>query len=123
MIGLRYDHLHLMVDDMDAAVRWFVERLGGVAAGGVPSGERPRLNVDVGGIRLFISPRAGGEAAAAPGVMDHLAFVVADLDAAVAALTAAGVKILAPIVESRPGVRAAFVEGPSGIRIELLHRA
>jgi lactoylglutathione lyase len=126
MIGLRFDHVHLMADDMEATARWFVERLGGQAAGGVTIGERQRRDVDVGGIRLFISPRVPNEAAgdaAARGAVDHLAFAVVDIDAAMAALTAAGVTIVKPIFESRPGVRAAFVEGPDGIRIELLCRA
>ncbi len=58
--------------------------------------------------------------------VNHIAFAVGsvdDVDAAVARLVSLGVRVLDEAVTTRPGVRAAFFEGPEGIRIEVMHRA
>ena len=125
-IECRFDHIHVMTRDVAAAGDWFRDFLGGRIVGRVESAERPRIDVDLGGVRLFISPysaSAGGISSSdhRPG-MDHVAFVVDDVDAAVAELSARGVIVLDQPFDSRPGVRAAFLQGPDNIRIELLKR-
>jgi lactoylglutathione lyase len=123
-IECRFDHIHVMAGDVATTAEWFRDFLGGQIVNKVESAERPRMDVDLGGIRLFVSPYAKAAPGAVdrrPGV-DHLAFHVADVDGAVAELSGRGVVVLDPPFDSRPGVRAAFLQGPDGIRIELLNR-
>jgi catechol 2,3-dioxygenase-like lactoylglutathione lyase family enzyme len=54
-------------------------------------------------------------------VIDHLGFSVADLDAALARLRAAGVKVTAEPRSIADGqIKSAFIEGPDQVAIELL---
>ena len=59
-------------------------------------------------------------ATAAP--IDHLFFAVTNLDQAVSGMIAKGVVVISGPFVARPGVTAAFIQGPDGLKIELLHR-
>jgi len=54
--------------------------------------------------------------------MEHLGLAVGDLDAAIADLSAKGVKLVSGPAEPRPGVRIAFFAMPDGVRVELIER-
>jgi lactoylglutathione lyase len=124
----RLDHLHIFTDDPLKTAMWFSDIFGGELLHSRQSDGRPRVDVKFGGVFLYISrPPAGAhpapnDAARRRGV-DHIAFAVADVDAAVNNLASQGVCILNPPATTRPGVRAAFIQGPEGILIEIMHRA
>jgi len=124
MIECRYDHIHLMVGDPEGAAAWFCDHLGGQIVGRVASLDRPRIDVDLGGVRLFLSPYPGEGASSSERKrgIDHIAFAVADVDRAAEVLSGRGVVILEPPSSSRPGTRTVFLQGPDNIRIELLKR-
>lgn len=144
-IAARLDHAGLAVADLEAAAAWFCDVFGlvpelslkvdaidlsiemlihpsfgyriellhrpGTGATGAAAGARP------GG-----KPANPAEAALRAGY-GHVAFDVADLDAAWDRAVARGARpVMPPCPAPEPGVRMAFVADPEGNLIELLHR-
>lgn len=110
---LPYDHVHLNVPDAAAASTWYEKNFGGKRITEAPN------RIMFGSTRLMFliakdaKPSAGG-------AIDHLGFSVADLDAKMKELEAAGVKIATP-ARDVPGLfKLAFVEDPWGTRIEVV---
>lgn len=105
-------HVSINVDDVDTAVAFYVERLGLS-----PRTDRPDFGfggawLDVGGqqVHLIEAPAPGDRG-------QHFALQVADLDATLAELRAAGVEVsdASPVGTGRQ----AFLHDPSGNLIEL----
>ena len=137
----RFDHVTVVVRDMDAAKRFFAllgfehERTVVITGDvfsrymGVPgidaehatlvlAGATPRTEVQLLGYRAP-SPRAN------PAVEDlhalgynHVCFAVDDLDAEVRRLRAAGVETRTDVLDFR-GHKLVFLRGPEGITVEL----
>jgi catechol 2,3-dioxygenase-like lactoylglutathione lyase family enzyme len=109
------DHIHLLVPDQAAGVAWYQKYFGGQ-----PMTEAPD-RLMLGDTRLIFLRSANGVAQPSTGsALDHIGFSVADLDAKMKELEAAGVKIVAP-VRDVPGLfKLAFVEDPWGTRIEVV---
>jgi len=110
---LPYDHVHLNVPDAAAASAWYEKNFGGKRITEAPN------RIMFGSTRLMFlvakeaKPSAGG-------AIDHLGFSVADLDAKMKELEAAGVKITTP-ARDVPGLfKLAFVEDPWGTRLEVV---
>jgi glyoxylase I family protein len=135
-IAARLDHAGLAVADLGAAAAWYCDVFGLV----------PELTLKVDAIDLSIEmlihpsfgyriellhrpgtgsdgqPANPAEAALRAGY-GHVAFDVADLDAAWDRAVARGARpVMAPCPAPEPGVRMAFVADPEGNLIELLHR-
>ena len=55
--------------------------------------------------------------------LEHFGFDVDDIDADIARLTAAGVRVVLPITEVTGGTRLAYIEGPDNVLIELVQPA
>ena len=135
-VAARLDHVGLAVTDLAAAAAWFCDVFGLV----------PELTLRVEaldlsiemlvhpgyGYRLELLHRPGSAAARKPGTpgeaalrggYGHVAFDVADLDAAYARAVARGARpVMPPGPSPEPGVRMAFVADLEGNLIELLHR-
>jgi lactoylglutathione lyase len=141
-IAARLDHAGLAVADLEAAAAWFCDVFGLV----------PELTLEVGAIDLSIEmlihpsfgyriellhrPGTGAAAGAHPdgkpagpaeaalrAGYGHVAFDVADLDAAWDRALARGARpVMPPCPSPEAGVRMAFVADPEGNLIELLHR-
>jgi hypothetical protein len=80
----------------------------------------PRGLVQFGDIAIMMVPWPGGGLASTRGyVVDHFAISVSDLDARLARMKVAGVKILEE-VHPWGNMRAAMVEGPDRVAIELV---
>jgi lactoylglutathione lyase len=137
-ITARLDHAGLAVADLEAAAAWFCDVFGLV----------PELTLTVEAVDLSIEmlihpsfgyriellhrpetgdshegkPASPAEAALRAGY-GHVAFDVADLDAAWDRAMARGARpVMPPGPAPEPGVRMAFVADPEGNLIELLHR-
>lgn len=121
---MRYLHTMLRVRDLDAALDFFVAKLGLVESRRTEN-ERGRFTL----VFLRASPDAEAEIEltynwdqrepyATGRFFGHLAFEVDDIHATCAALEAKGVDILRP---PRDG-RMAFVKSPDGHSVELLQR-
>jgi len=118
------DHVHLRSRDAAAAAAFYVDTLAAreVRREGTPLS---RVVLDLGGLTVFIeqAPADLAPAATAPHLgIEHIGLGVADLDATLAALRARGVTVLVDVTVMRPGLRIAFIDGPDGVRIELLER-
>jgi catechol 2,3-dioxygenase-like lactoylglutathione lyase family enzyme len=110
------DHIHLLVPDQAKAVEWYQK-----AFGGQPFAEAPD-RVMFGDTRLIFLRNDKGQPSAGSAI-DHVGFSVADIDATMKTLEAAGAKVVNP-VRDVPGLfKLAFVEDPWGTRIEVVQDA
>ena len=138
---IAFDDLHIAVPDPAAAGEWYVKHLGAssrsqrsgpcevpFAAPSEPLGviRSPAATVRFGEVSLIIYPRQRPGPLVSPRghVVDHIALVVPDLAGALDRLRKSGVKVLE---EGRPfgdsKTRAAMIEGPDSIAIELIEEA
>lgn len=104
-----YDHMHLAASDPQAAAQWYMDHIGGEEVDG--RDERMLL-----GTTRFIWLRADDRRPSQGSVIDHVGFSVADLDAKLRELEAAGATITAP----RRDVQGLF---PLGFVEEALFKA
>jgi catechol 2,3-dioxygenase-like lactoylglutathione lyase family enzyme len=121
-VAVTWDHIHLRSPDPEATAAWLRDILGGeiVHAPG-------RIDVNLGGARIFIAPLEGESAVSPPPPhphqgLDHFGLTVKDIDAVAAEIKAKGVTFTREPTTIRPGVRICFIRGPEGISIELLER-
>lgn len=113
-------HVHLRAPDPAAALAWYVDKVGGTI--GKLKGRIE--GIDYGGVWLLAQR---GEATPSLGhAIDHIGFRPLNVDTVVAGLKAKNVKVT---TEPRPltlpsgtSMRLAFIEGPDGVRIELVQR-
>ncbi len=131
-------HVHLYSDAPLCAADWYVKYLGATsraqrstpcevpfAAPSEPLGviRSPAATVRFGDISLIIYPRQRPGAFVGPShhVVDHIALSVSDISAALKQLRKAGVKVLQePYRFGNSKTRAAMIEGPDAIAIELI---
>jgi catechol 2,3-dioxygenase-like lactoylglutathione lyase family enzyme len=113
-------HVHLRAPEPSAALAWYVDKFGG-SIGKL----KDRIDgIDYGGVWVLVQR---GDATPSQGhSIDHIGFRPLNVDAAVTALKAKNVKVT---TEPRPltlpsgtSMRLAFIEGPDGVRIELVQR-
>ena len=136
----RMDHVGVVVDDLEAAVGFFVElgleRLGG----GSVEGEWVDRIVGLEGVRTdfafvqtpdgngrlelirFHAPAGQGDERDAPANtfgLRHLTFAVDDIDDSVARLQAHGAELIGEVVRYEDMYRLCYLRGPAGIIVEL----
>ena len=118
IIGL--DHANISTTRLRETCAFFVDVLG------LKIGPRPDFGI--GGAWLYVGDRAvlhiveRSEARTPDGALDHFSFAVADFEAALARLDAAGVEYVAMDIPDGFG-RQAFVRDPNGVTVELTWRA
>lgn len=140
-----FQHVHFLSDDPVTTGQWYLKHFGMTSGNPNPSREArthnglqiyPYMGTNLDGVQFFWYPKAFGQgsypaawkgrtAFASPRgrVIDHIAFSVAGLDAAVARLEADGVRVLQRPQPALNGlVRSAFVQAPDGIELELVER-
>ena len=105
-------HVSLNVDDVDAALRFYTDVLGLEARGDRPDFPFGGAWLDVGGQQVHLI-----EGKPPPGLGQHFALLVDDLDATVAELRGRGIEVSDP----RPvgTSRQSFVSDPAGNLNEL----
>ncbi len=116
---LGFHHVHLQSADPDAALRWYAEFIGGVR--GKLKGVLDGLLFD--GVWLLVAKQGEGKPAPTDGrSVDHLGFVMADLDNAMLEISRAGVDVQGPMVpeNARAGSKRAFLVGPDGVLIAVV---
>ena len=107
------DHIHLLVPDQAKGVEWYQKAFGGEKMTEAPD------RLMLGQTRLIFLRNDKGQPSAGSAI-DHIGFSVADLDAKLKELEAAGAKIVNP-ARDVPGLfKLAFVEDPWGTRIEVV---
>ena len=139
----RMEHVGIVVDDLAAAIEFFVDLGLVVQSEWSVEGRWVDRIVGLEGVRAdnammqtpdgdgrleltkFHSPsNQGGDRHApanAPGIR-HVLFSVDDIDAAVAGLRARGAELVGEVVRYQDSYRLCYVRGPEGIIIELAER-
>ena len=126
MSKFTWDHIHLRTPDPEGTAGWFERMLGARVIRTTEQG-KPRIDLEVGGAKVFLAPVAPGSNVNPPPVtpyqgLDHFGLTVSGIDGIVAELEGKGVEFTTKPTTVRPGVRVAFMRGPQGIAIELIDR-
>ena len=125
MAKFTHDHVHLRSPDPEATAQFYERMFGAEVLRTVQQG-KPRVDLDLCGLKVFIAQAAGDEIGAAPTSpylgLDHIGLTVTGIDAAVAELKAKGAEFTMEPTTIRPNVRIAFLRGPQGVAIELVDR-
>ena len=123
LIGLH--HIHLRASDTEQMFTWLLEKFGG---------ERTKLKGRLDAVKysapnfstMWILVQQGPSTPSEGHAVDHIGWRVADLNAKVAELKGKGVKVTS---EPRPlklangtTIYFGYVEGPAGVKIELVQR-
>jgi lactoylglutathione lyase len=121
------DHVHLLSRDPLRAAAWYVDMLGCKMLKEIRSHGAPQIYLSFGDAMLIIRGRRNSEREATdptPGWgVEHFGFrVTGGYDALCEGLKRKDVRFLMEPVDINAGTRAAFVQGPDGVTIELLER-
>ncbi len=127
MTAFSYDHIHLRSPDAEETARWYERMFGAEIIRSVQSDGKPRLDLKLGGVAVFIAQVPEENAVAQPPEpphlgLEHIGLRVDGIDAAVAELKQKGAEFTVEPKTIRPGVRIAFLRGPQNVHIELLDR-
>jgi len=127
MAQFKYDHVHLRSPDPEATAGYYERMFGATVKRSVQSDGRPRVDLDLGGMTIFIAPVLPGRAPSPPAEppslgLEHIGLAVSDIDAVVAELKVKGAEFTVEPRTIRAGVRIAFIRGPEGVHIELVDR-
>jgi lactoylglutathione lyase len=127
MTAFTYDHIHLRSPDAEETARWYERMFGAEIIRSVQSDGKPRLDLKLGGVAVFIAQVPEVDAVAPPPEppylgLEHIGLRVEGIDTAVAELKAKGAEFTVEPKTIRPGVRIAFLRGPQNVHIELLDR-
>lgn len=130
-----FDHVHLVSDDPQAAVGWYVDKFGGKVIRDMVMYGAPQISVVLGTAMLIVrGQRPAERAVEKPGLqwgIDHFGLdVKGDFDAFCTELRSKGVVFarmdpaFAPLdpAEPKSTIRVAIIEAPDGVKIELLQR-
>lgn len=114
-------HIHLRAPDPAVALAWYVDAIGGTLG---------KLKDRIDGINyggIWILAQRGDATPSQGHAIDHIGFRPLNVDSAVTRLKSKSVKVT---TEPRPltlpsgtSMRLAFIEGPDGVRIELVQRS
>ncbi len=139
----RLEHVGIVVNDLPAAIDFFVEL--GLEPGGTAQVEgswvdriialdgtkaelamlrTPDGQGELELVKFHSPPTQGGEPRApsnTPGIR-HLSFLVEDIDAMVAGLQARGGELVGELVQYENSYRLCYVRGPEGIIVELAEK-
>lgn len=127
MTAFTYDHIHLRSPNAEETAQWYERMFGAEIIRSVQSDGRPRLDLNLGGVAVFIAQVPDEHAIAPPPEppylgLEHLGLRVDGIDAVVAELKQKGAEFTVEPKTIRPGVRIAFLRGPQNVHIELLDR-
>jgi lactoylglutathione lyase len=126
MSAFKYDHVHLRSPDPEETARYYEKMFGAEIIRSVQSDGRERIDLDLGGLTVFIAKADPDKVGAPPEPpfqgLEHLGLAVHPIDAAVAELKKKGAEVTREPTTIRPGVRIAFIRGPQNVHIELLDR-
>jgi catechol 2,3-dioxygenase-like lactoylglutathione lyase family enzyme len=139
----RMDHVGVVVDDITAATAFFVELGFTLQGDGSVEGDWVDRIVGLEGVRAkfamvetpegrgrlelieFQTPSAQGGDPQAPANtrgIRHIAFVVDDIDAVVAAARARGAQLVGEVERAGNSYRLCYIRGPEGIIVELAEK-
>jgi len=139
----RMEHVGIVVEDLPAAIEFFVEL--GLEQGGKGEVEgawvgriiglddvkaelamlrAPEGGAEVELVKFHSPPMQSGDPGAPSNVsgLRHLSFLVGDIDAVVDGLRARGTELIGELVRYENSYRLCYVRGPEGIIVELAEK-
>ena len=124
----KFYHLHLLSRDPKATAQYYHKMFDAKIIETVQSDGKPRIDLDLQGLPIFILRAAPEEKipASPPGPylgLDHFGLLVDNLEEVAAELKRRGAEFAVEPHAIRPGVKIAYVRGPENVRIELVERA
>jgi lactoylglutathione lyase len=127
MTAFTYDHIHLRSPNAEETAQWYERMFGAEVIRSIQSDGRSRIDLNLGGVAVFIAQVPDEQAIAPPPAppylgLEHLGLRVEGIDAVVAELKQKGAEFTVEPKTIRPGVRIAFLRGPQDVHIELLDR-
>jgi lactoylglutathione lyase len=126
MSAFKYDHVHLRSPDPEETARFYERMFGAEIIRSVQSDGRERIDLNLGGLTVFIAKADPDKVGAPPEPpfqgLEHFGLAVHPIDEAVAELKKKGAEVTREPTTIRPGVRIAFIRGPQNVHIELLDR-
>ena len=126
MSPFKYDHVHLRSPDPEETARYYEKMFGAEIIRSVQSDGRERIDLNLGGLTVFIAKADPDKVGAPPEPpfqgLEHLGLAVHPIDEAVTELKKKGAEVTREPTTIRPGVRIAFIRGPQNVHIELLDR-
>ena len=128
MPTFKFHHLHLLSRDPRATAQYYHKMFDAKIIESVQSDGKPRIDLDMHGLPIFILPVSpGANIPASPPDpylgLDHFGFLVDNLEEAAAELKRRGAEFSTEPRTIRPGVKIAYVRAPENVRIELVERA
>jgi catechol 2,3-dioxygenase-like lactoylglutathione lyase family enzyme len=124
-MNLHYDHAHFRCADLEQAIAFYQKLLGAEIVKRSEHGGRIIVTLRIGDAQICLSPAppnsnlAPEENAKRLGVY-HLAFLVPNLDEAVAECKRRGAKFVIENLLATPKRKVAFFEAPDGMQVELM---
>lgn len=124
-LNLAIDHAHLRCANLEAASDFYQHVLGATFLKRTEHNGRVIVTLQLGGIRFCLSPKPADLVLHAEenqkrlGVY-HLAFLVPNLEAAVAECKQRGAQFVIENYLASPTRKVAFMEAPDGMQVELL---
>lgn len=124
-LNLTIDHAHFRCADLEAAAQFYQHVLGAEFIKRTEHNGRVIITLRLGGIHLCLSPKPAATQLHAEenqnrlGVY-HLAFLVPNLEAAVAECKQRGARFVLENYLAAPTRKVAFMEAPDGMQVELM---
>jgi catechol 2,3-dioxygenase-like lactoylglutathione lyase family enzyme len=118
---LTLHHLHHEAEDVDEAVKFYVDNFAGELIERFEQNGVQWARVEVADAMLNVTDR--GQSDVSLGVyrgLDHVEIHTTDFDETIATLKDNGVNFFIEPMSPRPGVRIAFVSGPDNVKVEVL---
>jgi lactoylglutathione lyase len=127
MAKFAYDHIHLRSPNVEETAQWYERMFGAEIIRSIQSDGRPRVDLNLGGVSVFLAQVPAEQAVAQPPQppflgLEHIGLRVEGIDSVVAELKDKGAEFTVEPRTIRPGVRIAFLRGPQNVHIELLDR-
>jgi catechol 2,3-dioxygenase-like lactoylglutathione lyase family enzyme len=124
-MNLTFDHAHYRCADLDKTIEFYQRMLDAEVIKQSEYSGRTIVTLRIGDAQICLSPVAAGtdlkpeENTKRLGVY-HLAFLVPDLDAAIAECKRRGAKFAIENLMAAPTRKVAFFEAPDGMQVELM---
>jgi catechol 2,3-dioxygenase-like lactoylglutathione lyase family enzyme len=122
-----FDHIHFYCGDVEKTATYFRDFYGGkeLSRENRPNSVRV-IRMEVQGVPISLMSLLQDNGQLDPGKrkrgLDHLGFKVKDLKSFLEEMKKKGLPVTQDLTVTATGVKMAFVEGPEGIRIELVER-
>jgi catechol 2,3-dioxygenase-like lactoylglutathione lyase family enzyme len=120
------DHIHYISNNLEEMVKYFEKVIGGKETSRTEVRGYPMVRMDVFGTTISFLGTEPNAALLDPGKgkrgLDHIGFKVKNLEATLEDLKKKGAKVAVGPNVTPAGVKFAFIDGPEGIRIELVEK-